>query len=60
MDAGLVKLLVLFGIVLGLAVWELYRVSRSLDRAPPAAEARDDRPGVRPARTPTAANDRDR
>jgi ABC-type nickel/cobalt efflux system permease component RcnA len=41
-DAALVELLVSFGIVLGLACWELYRVNRELRRDRERAADKED------------------
>ena len=42
MEPGPFKVLLLFGLVLGLAGWELYRVSRELRNDQRAGPSRDD------------------
>jgi hypothetical protein len=61
-DDGLIKLLVLFGIVLALAVWELYRVSRSLEADGPSEPSESGREYMRgqTGQRPDGADGRDR
>ena len=60
MDAGLAKLLIVFGMVLALAFWELYRVSRLLKGDVPAsAETSKDGCGRGDPRNPASGTGRD-